>query len=61
MDQVLSVSEAARALEVSSQTVRGWADKGILPAMKTGGGQRILQRVDVDRVRRERQNGNEAA
>lgn len=61
--EVLSVSEVARRLEVSSQTIRDWADSGKLPAMRTGGGQRIFLLADVERVRLERRTaqGDEAA
>jgi excisionase family DNA binding protein len=55
MVEVLSVSEAARRLKVSAQTVRDWADRGKLPVMRTAGGQRIFQRDDIERARQERQ------
>lgn len=63
MSEVMTVSEAARELEVSAQTVREWADKGKLPTIRTSSGQRIFQRVDVERVRLERRTaqGVEAA
>lgn len=63
MAEVLSVSEVARKLGVSSQTVRDWADHGKLPAMRTCGGQRIFLERDVEQVRQERRTarGDEAA
>jgi excisionase family DNA binding protein len=62
MSEVLTVSEAARELDIAAQTVREWADRGKLPAMRTGGGQRIFQRADVERLRQERlPHGHEAA
>ncbi len=63
MSEVMTVSEAARALGVAGQTVRDWADNGKLPMKRTSGGQRIFQRADVERVRLERQTpeGHEAA
>lgn len=63
MGEVLSVSEAARDLDVSSQTVRSLADKGVLPVMRTRGGQRFFKSEDVERVRQERQaaHSDEAA
>jgi excisionase family DNA binding protein len=54
MAEVQSVSEAARQLEVSAQTVRNLADRGTLPAMRTAGGQRLFRSADVERVRLER-------
>jgi excisionase family DNA binding protein len=63
MSEVLTVSEAARALDVAAQTIREWVDRGKLPAMRTSGGQRIIHRADVERVQRERRaaDGDEAA
>jgi excisionase family DNA binding protein len=60
---ILTVGETARQLEISEGTVRVWADRGILPAMRTLGGQRLFQRADVIRVRDERRtaHGDEAA
>ena len=62
MAEVLTVSEAARALDVAAQTIRDWADRGKLPAMRTNGGQRIFHRSDVERVQQERRtaHGEEA-
>ena len=54
MAEVLTVSEAARELKVAAQTVRNWVDRGKLPALRTSGGTRIFQRVDVERVQQER-------
>lgn len=54
MAEVLTVSEAARELDVAAETVRDWADRGKLPAQRTSGGVRIFQRADVERVRTER-------
>jgi excisionase family DNA binding protein len=63
MSEVLTVSEAARELKVAAETIRSWADRGRLPAMRTKSGQRIFQRADIERVRQERQaaHGDEAA
>jgi excisionase family DNA binding protein len=52
MAEVMSVSEAARVLGVSAQTVRSWADHGKLPAMRTSVGQRIFKRAVIARARR---------
>jgi excisionase family DNA binding protein len=51
MSEVMTVSEAARALDKSAQTVREWADVGKLPSVRTVVGQRIFKRVDVERIR----------
>jgi excisionase family DNA binding protein len=51
MAEILTVSEAARLLNVSGQTVREWADAGKLPVRRTAAGQRIFNREDIDRFR----------
>jgi excisionase family DNA binding protein len=62
MTELLTVSEAARALDVAAQTVRDWVDRGKLPAMRTAGGQRIFRRADIERVRQEQlSEGHEVA
>jgi len=52
-DPVLT-TEAARILGVSTETVRLWERKGILPAHKTTGGVRLFDRADVERLAAER-------
>ena len=61
MSELLTVSEAARGLEASAQTVRAWADRGKLPVTRTEKGMRLFQRDDVIRFRDERQTLTEAA
>lgn len=51
-DTVLSVQSAARALGVSRDTVRRWADRGILPAWRLPSGHRRFERAAVTRLRR---------
>jgi excisionase family DNA binding protein len=43
----VGVSEAARILSVSEQTVRNWADEGTLASIRTPGRQRRFKREDV--------------
>jgi excisionase family DNA binding protein len=50
VSELLSVSEASRELQVSTDTIRQWADTGKLPAMRTSGGQRIFRREDIARA-----------
>jgi excisionase family DNA binding protein len=63
MADVLTVSEVARELGIAEQTVRQLADRGALPAQRTGSGQRIFQRADITKAkeRRAAQGDNEAA
>jgi len=62
MSELLTVSEAARELRVSAQTVRQWADRGKLIAQRTSSGQRIFARDAVEQLRVERvASRNEAA
>lgn len=50
MDELLSVSDAARILGVTPTTVRLMERTGQLPALRTAGGMRLFQRVDVERL-----------
>jgi excisionase family DNA binding protein len=63
MAELLTVSETARALDVAAATIRDWADRGKLPAVRTSSGQRIFHRADVERLQEERRiaGGDEAA
>jgi excisionase family DNA binding protein len=45
--QLLTVSEVAAELHVTTQTIRNWIDAGVLPATRIGRGYR-LRRDDVD-------------
>jgi excisionase family DNA binding protein len=51
----LTTSEAARLLRVSESCVRALERAGKLPAARTQGGQRIFQRLDVERLARARE------
>ncbi len=51
---MLSVRETARRLGVHENTVRNWADRGILrPLRLPGSGYRRFDVADVDRIARE--------
>ena len=49
------VSEAARILSVTQQTVRLWERTGRLPAIRVSGGVRVFRRDEVERLAAERQ------
>jgi DNA-binding transcriptional MerR regulator len=49
-DPVL-VSEAARILNRSSETVRAWTRQGVLKARVTSTGVRVFNRADVEEMR----------
>jgi MerR family transcriptional regulator, light-induced transcriptional regulator len=49
----LTSKEVARLLGVSEASVKRWADKGLLPALKTVGGHRRFRPEDVASFRRE--------
>lgn len=55
--ELVTVSEAARTLRVSEQTVRNLERRGVLPASRLSNGTRVFERGDVDALRanRERQ------
>jgi excisionase family DNA binding protein len=47
-DELLMAQDVARMADVSADTVRAWADKGVLPVAKTPSGVRFFRRRDVD-------------
>jgi excisionase family DNA binding protein len=57
---ILTTAEAARAIGVSSETIRLWENVGKLPATRTATGVRIFARADVDRVALEYRETTEA-
>jgi excisionase family DNA binding protein len=52
--EFLSVTGAAKILDVAAQTVREMERRGRLSAIKTETGTRIFRRVDVERLAAER-------
>ena len=56
-----TVSEAARVLNKSAQTVRRYIDSGKLLAQRTKTGQRIVGGLALERLRRELETPDEAA
>lgn len=50
-DTMLSIGEAARKLGVSVDTMRRYANEGMIPVVRTLGGQRRFRLVDVDAAR----------
>jgi molybdopterin-binding protein len=55
----MRLGEAAEILGVSPETVRRWADDGRLPAERSGGGQRMVRRTDVNRLLAERRRAGQ--
>lgn len=47
-------TEAAHVLGVSPDTVRAWERLGRLPALRTAGGVRLFNRLDVEQLARDR-------
>jgi DNA-binding transcriptional MerR regulator len=50
-DYVLTVADAARILDRSSDSVRAYERRGRLPAQRTAGGVRLFRLEDVERLR----------
>ena len=48
------VGEASRVLGVSAETVRAWAKRGRIGALRTSHGVRLFDRRDVERLAHER-------
>jgi excisionase family DNA binding protein len=53
---LMTVSEAARELEVSEQTIRNLEGRGELPASRVGNGMRLFLREDVEKLRGRRRD-----
>lgn len=54
MNEILTIGEAARLLQVDVVTLRRWERRGkLLPAARIGKRMRIYRREDLERVRRE--------
>ncbi len=51
--KLLTVSQAAGMLGVHQQTLRAWADKGLVPHVKLPSGYRRFRVADIERLRRE--------
>jgi len=54
---LLSTSEAAEILGVTSQTIRNWDDRGTLPAVRTPKGYRFFNRAQVEALAEQRRGG----
>lgn len=53
-DQLLSISQAARRLEVSVDTLRRWADRGLIETVRLPSGHRRYPVSAVDKIRTDR-------
>lgn len=59
--RLLNVTEAAARLGIHPHTLRSWADKGLVPVVRTLTGYRRFDPVDIDRVMAEMREGKLAA
>jgi excisionase family DNA binding protein len=59
--RLLNVTEAARRLGIHPHTLRSWADKGLVPVVRTLTGYRRFDPGDIDRVIAEMRSGKLAA
>jgi len=50
-ERLLTISQAAKVLGVHPNTLRSWADKGLIAHVKLPSGYRRFRRADVERVR----------
>lgn len=55
LETVLTIGEAAKILNLSTQRVRQLNARGALHASRTGTGMRIFERSEVERLRDERE------
>ncbi len=51
--RLLTISQAAAQLGVHPDTLRAWADKGLVPVVRTPTGYRRFDPNEIDRVRGE--------
>jgi excisionase family DNA binding protein len=54
MDDLLTVGDASRVLDLTPRYIQDLADKGRLPVMRTARGLRLFRRADVERLAVER-------
>lgn len=54
---LLTPAEVARLLDVTPETVRGWANAGKIPVLRTQTGRRLFERDQVERLAQERERG----
>ena len=59
--RLLNVTEAARRLGIHPHTLRAWADRGLIPVVRTLTGYRRFDPVEIDRVIAEMRSGKLAA
>lgn len=59
-DELMTPSDAARLLGLSSDSVRALSDAGRLPTLKTVGGRRLFRRGDVEKLAADRADGKAA-
>lgn len=49
----LSVSKAAKSLNISSDTLRNWQNRGLIEAQRSQGGARRFSRAEIKRIQKE--------
>lgn len=55
VQKFLTTTEAARLLDLSSDSIRRYEREGTLSAIRVGKGQRLFDRAEVERLRAERE------
>jgi excisionase family DNA binding protein len=54
MDDLLTVGDASRVLDLTPRYIQDLADKGRLPVLRTARGLRLFKRADVEQLAAER-------
>ena len=59
--KLLTISEAARELGVHPNTLRGWVDRGLVPAVRLPSGHRRFEPEQIERIKQDMYEGKVAA
>lgn len=59
--KLLTTSQAARELGVHPNTLRGWVDRGLVPAVRLPSGYRRFSPEQIEQVKRDMLEGKAAA
>lgn len=59
-EKLLTVAQAAKLLGVHANTIRNWADKGLIKVVVLPSGYRRFEAAEIERLRKEMGLGSES-